>query len=121
MNDWFFGCDICQSVCPWNEKVFGPSIKAEQTSLKEVSEELIKELRWVLETSGKKLMKSLAQSPLSRARASGLKRNALIVIANLNIKSLLPLVQICKNQDSLKNTALWCEDKILKKESERTD
>ncbi len=22
IGDWFFGCDICQTACPWNQKVF---------------------------------------------------------------------------------------------------
>ncbi len=112
MNDWFFGCDICQTVCPWNEKVFGSNIKKEQTSYKEVTPQLINDLRWILNTSGKKLLKELKETPLTRTRASGLKRNALIVIANLKITELFSEVLMCKEQDSLKSTAQWCEAQL---------
>lgn len=112
MQDWFFGCDICQSVCPWNEKVFGEDIKPAQKQKLEVSKGLIEELRYMLTTSGKKLMKELKGSPLSRARGSGLKRNALIVIANQKIIELLPEVIICKEQESLTEIATWCENQL---------
>lgn len=113
MNDWFFGCDICQTVCPWNEKVFGQEMKKKQKKQFKVTEELIKELRYILTTSGKKLLKEFNGSPLTRARASGLKRNALIVIGNQEIKDLLPEVIMCKKQESLTNIAKWCENKLI--------
>ena len=89
MNDWLFGCDICQTVCPWNEKVFGPSlIKSEQVSQKEVTDSLVEDLRWILSSSNKSLQKAFKKTPLSRAGGLGIKRNALIVISNLQIQSL---------------------------------
>ncbi len=112
INDWLFGCDICQTVCPWNEKVFGEEIKPKQAEKLTVTSELITELKYLLTTSGKKLMKEFSDSPLSRARGSGLKRNALIVIANLGIKELIQEVIECKKQESIKEVATWCEAKL---------
>lgn len=108
MHDWFFGCDICQTVCPWNEKVFGMEMKYRQDDKLPVTPKLIEELRFILTTSGKKLLKEFNGSPLIRARASGLKRNAITVIANQKITELKPEVEACLKQESLTETAGWC-------------
>lgn len=90
IGDWFFGCDLCQTVCPWNEKVFKGQLNTSQ--MLEYPEEqtnaLIEELRLILTLSGKKLSKLFALTPLDRAGSFGLRRNALIVIGNRKLYQL---------------------------------
>ncbi len=108
MGDWFFGCDICQTVCPWNEKVFGrtqmqelvPEKKAEAT-------ELVEDLRWVLRSSHNEISRTCKPSPLSRARPLGLKRNALVVIGNKRLHTLRPEVEKALNEPRLMELAQW--------------
>ncbi len=97
MGDWFFGCDLCQVVCPWNEKVFRKKNieKTDKISTVDllslspsVREDLITYFRFLLTASHKKIQKFHLGSPLSRAGAKGLKRNALVVIANKNLTEL---------------------------------
>jgi len=70
-NDWIFGCDICQDVCPWNSKARphnNPQFKLTekfQYLKKEDWEKLDK-------TRFKKIFKN---SPVQRTRFEGLKRN----------------------------------------------
>jgi epoxyqueuosine reductase len=72
-----FGCDICQDVCPYNQSrakprsdgPLGEPMVAETLSLAE----LIRDAEGVLERLGE------ASSPLKRAGAESLRRNALIV------------------------------------------
>lgn len=92
-GDWFFGCDLCQTVCPWNGKVFGrdemqaqaqavlPRDPAARTAL-------VDELREILTLSNRELERRFTLSPLKRARGSGLKRNALYVVGNLKLHEL---------------------------------
>ena len=87
-GDWFFGCDICQTVCPWNEKVFGREQMLIETAGVPDHASLVSDLRWLLTRSNKTLAKEYAPSPLSRARANGLKRNAMIVAGNLKLIDL---------------------------------
>ncbi len=101
MGDWFFGCDLCQTVCPWNEKSFGKELMRSltQSSGSVVDQEMINELKFILNSSNKKLMDYFKESPLSRARGFGLKRNALVLIGNLKIKEL--------KSDVIEASRLW--------------
>ncbi len=107
-GDWFFGCDICQTVCPWNEKVFGrEQMRREAEPPETEAETLVDDLRWLLTASHKEIERKTARSPLSRARPIGLKRNALVVIANRRLQELRPEVQRSLNEPRLKSLAEW--------------
>jgi epoxyqueuosine reductase len=70
-NNWIFGCDICQDVCPWNR-----GAKAHQEPLFEVSENLkgMKKTDW--EAMDKPGFKALFQgTAVERTGYKGLKRN----------------------------------------------
>ncbi len=72
-NDWLFGCDICQDVCPWNVKFAFPSAQSEFLP-KEGFKEM--DLDEVLNLSTKEFKDRFSKSPIKRAKISGLKRNA---------------------------------------------
>ncbi len=97
-GDWFFGCDICQTVCPWNEKVFGrekmqkearPNVSGDQ-----IRSDLIEELGNLLVASNRDLDRRFKNTPMSRSRGFGLKRNALIVIGNLKLFELTETIRL---------------------------
>ena len=70
-NDWAFGCDICQDVCPWNK-----FSKAHNEPLFNANSELLsmskKDWQEITEETFKAVFKN---SPLKRAKFDGLKRN----------------------------------------------
>lgn len=101
IGDWFFGCDLCQTVCPWNEKVFRKKNieKSDKISTSgllslepQARADLVTYFEFLLTASHKKILKFHLGSPLSRAGAKGLKRNALIVIANKKLHELKPRI-----------------------------
>ena len=70
-EDWMFGCDICQEVCPWNrfslphkESLFEPDSRLLNYSKKDwqdISQEVFSEI--------------FRKSPVKRTKFAGLKRN----------------------------------------------
>ncbi len=71
-DDWIFGCDICQDVCPWNKKF------SFQTNQKEFEPDGNKEipLNEVDEMTPEIFKRRFETSPIKRAKLSGLKRNS---------------------------------------------
>jgi epoxyqueuosine reductase len=70
-DDWIFGCDTCQDVCPWNRF----STFATETAFTPISETIhFKEKDWedLTEEGFKKIFTG---SPLKRAKYAGIKRN----------------------------------------------
>lgn len=70
-NNWIFGCDICQDVCPWNsfskphqEQRFEPKQELKEMTTaqwKEITEEVF--------------IRMFKDSPVQRTKLEGLKRN----------------------------------------------
>lgn len=115
MGDWFFGCDLCQTVCPWNQKLFKNQLSTFLIEPDRDAETIEKELRWILTSSGKQLQKAFANTPLSRAGSFGLKRNALIVAANRHIAGLAPEVESMREHPKLGELAGWTMQQINKR------
>lgn len=70
-ENWIFGCDICQDVCPWNKKF---SILSCIDEFKPIYKEL--SLNEILEMNEEEFKKKFETSPIKRAKLKGLKRNA---------------------------------------------
>lgn len=69
MDNWVFGCDICQDVCPWNRFSAPHSEPRLSVRIRELSDS---DLDDFTEDSFKVLFKN---SPISRAKYNGLRRN----------------------------------------------
>jgi len=70
-DNWIFGCDICQDVCPWNQKFpVETLIKDFYPQNKELN------LNEFLKMKEEEFKERFQNSPIKRAKLSGLKRNA---------------------------------------------
>jgi epoxyqueuosine reductase len=70
-DNWIFGCDICQNVCPWNQKFpVETFIKDFHPKNKELN------LDEAIEMTEGEFRERFKNSPIKRAKQSGLKRNA---------------------------------------------
>ncbi|MBC7752803.1 MAG: tRNA epoxyqueuosine(34) reductase QueG [Moraxellaceae bacterium] len=116
MNDWFFGCDLCQTVCPWNEKVFriqkipASNLTSTEPLLSQDPREhteMVDFFKMILTSSNKSLQKHFTGTALHRAGGFGLKRNALVVIANRKISELRIEVHSLLNDPKLSELAGW--------------
>jgi epoxyqueuosine reductase len=81
MGHHIFGCDICQDVCPWNNKAGN----APPTSVPEFQpqEQLYHpDLRRLAQMDEEAYRHAFRGSPVKRAKYSGLKRNVAIAMGN---------------------------------------
>lgn len=100
MGSLFFGCDICQDVCPWNIKPIKTSLMKKTHSESSEGRNVLfstleEELRFYLKASNRSILKHIQDTPLTRARPFGLRRNAIIVAVNTQLYSLKNDIHNC--------------------------
>jgi len=81
IDDWLFGCDVCQDVCPWNEKFAAPTAEPRFAARRELARPDIDALA---DLDSATFTRLYADTAFARSKPSGLSRNARAVRANLD-------------------------------------
>lgn len=78
LDDWVFGCDVCQQVCPWNRRFARPT---DEPAFRDGHAML--DLLGLLALDEETFRARFRHTPLWRARRAGLLRSAAVVLGNL--------------------------------------
>ena len=110
-----YGCDICQEVCPWNERfssladepAYSPRTELNNPSLIDLATRL-------LEMSGKAFLREYRDSPVSRARRNGLLRNVCVALGNWGAAEAVPVLERAALDQSelVREHARWALERI---------
>jgi len=88
LGELIYGCDICQSVCPWNVKfsrdATEPAFAAREVIAGKDARTLATEL---LEMSQEEFSTAFRKSSVKRAKLAGLQRNARVVLEHFKARS----------------------------------
>ena len=116
MGNHIFGCDICQTVCPWNEKApetqqnrFLPRSVTENTNLEEL-----------VQLDEKSFREKFQGTAILRAQYDGFLRNVLIAIGNSHKKEYLDILTktLRHHHPIIRGHSAWAIAEIVKKENE---
>ncbi|RPI81166.1 MAG: tRNA epoxyqueuosine(34) reductase QueG, partial [Chloroflexi bacterium] len=124
IGEWVFGCDVCQQVCPWNQRFADPSGEASLAGEQLFSPragvprpDLIDEITISPEEFNQKFKKS----PIKRAKRRGYLRSAAVVIANTTRKGDRRAEEALQRaaldpEPLIREHAAWAFEKITKPE-----
>lgn len=85
IGDWLYGCDVCQEVCPWNQRfarpVREPAFAERAVLVGKSAQELATD---ILAMDAEAYQEAFRGSAMKRAKLAGLQRNAGVVLGNLD-------------------------------------
>ena len=94
IGNWIFGCDVCQEVCPWNDKLL-------QREPVPDSAELLPYLPQLLRMSDEDFRARFRHSAVRRAKRDGLVRNVAVALGNTgNPAAVAPLSEALRADPS---------------------
>jgi epoxyqueuosine reductase len=109
MDDWIFGCDICQTVCPWNER-----FAAEAGDLA-FSGEQPRRLGDEIQLTTREFNREFKVSSIMRAKRRGYLRNVAVAMGNEGSRDSAPALadRLAKDGEPLvRGHAAWALGQI---------
>lgn len=91
LGNWVFGCDICQEVCPWNQRFARQARRADEHTFQAAHSLL--DLPELLALDEEAFRARFRETPLWRPRRTGLLRNAAVVLGNLGYPAAIPALE----------------------------
>jgi len=89
VGDWVFGCDVCQQVCPWNQR-FAPS--GGHPSFAPRSGVSYPDLIQELALTPQEFNLKFRGSPVKRAKRRGYLRNVVVALGNAGDPKAVPVL-----------------------------
>jgi len=96
MGAWIFGCDVCQEVCPPNQRPGAPArdeFRPNPTAVSAVGDDgsfAAPELLPLLSISPEEFSRRFGKTPIKRAKREGLQRNVAIALGNSGDRAAVP-------------------------------
>lgn len=121
LGNHLFGCDACQQACPWNQAVLQkahPEVKALSLLLPSSIE-----LKTILSMTPTEFRQRFHETPIMRAKFSGLLRNGCVIAGNIGNSELIPLLENWLNNDQIPGISeqvQWAIDRIQNRAQEKT-
>jgi len=111
MGRWVYGCDVCQEVCPWNQKHAHPTAEPAFQSRDGFEAPDLQEL---LGLDPEAFSRRFRKSPIKRTKRRGLLRNAAVALGNLKRPESVPaLAKALGDQEPLvRGHAAWALGEI---------
>jgi epoxyqueuosine reductase len=110
IGSWIFGCDVCQTICPWNRFAApdGDSAFAARDNLPHPN--LVRELELTPEEFNHKFK----NSPINRAKHRGYLRNVAVALGNSKDQNAIPVLKKALNnpEPMARKHAEWALNQI---------
>jgi epoxyqueuosine reductase len=106
LSDWIFGCDVCQTVCPWNVSFAQPTPKE---ALKRRDDLRDLDPIEILSLDEAAFRARYSGTALMRATWRGMRRNACVVLGNSKNERALPALRRALADDDpvVREHAAW--------------
>jgi epoxyqueuosine reductase len=110
MGNWIFGCDVCQTVCPWNIR-FAEKSPPSEIAIPSPFPDLTVELEL---TTGRFKQKYL-RTPVLRAKRKGYLRNVCIALGNSGDRDAEPVLARVLDEEAeplVRGPAAWALSRL---------
>ncbi len=120
MGRQVFGCDICQDVCPWNEKTLGKAQRVGpivvDAELEPRPELINPALDWLASLDEKSFEREFNGSPVRRTGFQGLRRNVAIAMGNSGLAQYAATLEewAAASDEGLRAAARWALGRLRK-------
>jgi epoxyqueuosine reductase len=112
-----YGCDICQTCCPWNTR-FAHALKVPEFAPREAlaGKDARTLSRSMLTTTPERFSAAFKDSPMKRAKLRGLKRNAAVVLGNIGDSDDVDVLTRALDDPDLlvREHAAWALERVRK-------